>query len=403
MIRYVSSFSVNTLHGMVNDGLLQMLCMAFPEQDIEIAATASTLDRFRAIAAGYDNRFTYRRLRVNNRPGRIPLLLRYLQSATRNIAALARSRRGDTLLYNFNNVFSLSAVNFLSRTLFRHRQIYTVCHGEMEYLANADKHTRKYKKLMAWLTDSFFRKTSSRRLSPHMHFIVLGDIIVDELAACLPPHMHRRFSSVDHPVLPSANDHAGDASTTPADTVNVGTVGIMNRYKGAGTLLQIARNLDNPRVRLGIVGHIQSDYDEFRRLGIVTAGASPRDALDQHEFDRRVAELDYILLLYPSDSYRLIASGALLDTIRYRKPLIAITNPYFRYIFDKYGSTGRLFDDADTLTAHLNTLKPLSPEKDSTDATPGPLTQNTPDYDDILQRLSPEALAPRLRAILTHP
>lgn len=57
-------------------------------------------------------------------------------------------------------------------------------------------------------------------------------------------------------------------------------------------------------------------------------GFVPRD-----ELEARVKKLDFILYLYPTDSYQLMASGAILDALSLQKPIIALKNDYFDYIF----------------------------------------------------------------------
>lgn len=376
---------------MVNSGLLRMLVLTRRPEDIEVSAAESSLDMLRRAAGPEaEGKTVFRPLRVNTRRGRAGLLMRYLQSAWHNVAALCRSRRGDTLIYNFNNVFSIHAINFLSRRLYRGRNIVVVCHGEMEYLANADKHSKAYKHLMARLTKSFFLRSPSK-FSPQIHFIVLGDVILSQLGEFLHPEVLARFRSIDHPVTAAApfDDLSPAAASEGKDTspLRIGTVGIMNRYKGADTYLRLVERLRGTDVEFSIAGHVQSDLEAFRALG-VKMGKDPGEALPDEEFRQMASSLDFILLLYPSDSYRLIASGALLDTIRFRRPLIAISTAYFRYFFEKFGPVGYLAENEDEVAGLI--------------ARADTLPREGFDYSGVLSRLSPEALAPDFSKILSE-
>lgn len=368
---------------MVNRGLLRMLCLA-TDNDIYVATTSSAADNLMDAVVDFQDRTRVNCLPVNAASGRLALLWRYLQSAFFNISELLKSKPGDTIIYNFNNVFSIATINFLCKHFLKNRKVAVVCHGEMEYLHPGFKPTKLYKKLMVWLTRRFFKKKNSD-LAKGLYFIVLGDVIKDELGKIVDPSMAERFFSVDHPLLPpdipSHSARHGHVAKT-----RLGTVGIMNRFKGAESYISILEKLgNNPDLEFSIAGHVQSDLDKFRQLN-VRLGRNPSDALPADEFNAMVADLDYILLLYPRDSYRMIASGALLDTIRFRKPLIAISTPYFEYFFNKFGKLGLLADSADDIVEILQDLPNHTPP-----AYP---------YDHIMNQLSPESLAPRLKSIL---
>lgn len=386
MIRYVSSFSVNTLHSMVNRGLLRMLCGA-TDEDIRVAATKSTVATLRECIPEHAGRVSFRSLSVNSRPGRPALLLRYLQSALQNVVELARSRKGDTIIYNFNNVFSIAALNFLSKRVLKGRRVITVCHGEMEYLDDSDSDPRAYKRLMRALTRRFFLGKKGSQLAPDFYFIVLGDAIKEELAKILDPGISARFESIDHPIMKPAVDRVMPQAENRVDgKINIGTVGIMNRHKGSETYLAIIEKLrDRESLSFSVAGQIQSDIERFKALK-VRMGQNASEALPEEEFAAMVSALDYILLAYPADKYRLAASGALLDTLRFGKPLVAIKTPYFKYFFEKFGAVGYLVKDAQEMTELIEGLDGKAiPEFD---------------YEVLMAKLSPEALTPRLKEIL---
>ena len=62
------------------------------------------------------------------------------------------------------------------------------------------------------------------------------------------------------------------------------------------------------------------------------------------------------MLLYNRESYKLTASGAILEAIWNLKPIFAIKNAYFEYLFNKFGNIGELFDDVENLSNYLNNL-----------------------------------------------
>ena len=88
--------------------------------------------------------------------------------------------------------------------------------------------------------------------------------------------------------------------------------------------------------------------------------------------------LDYVIFLYPKDGYILRASGAIFDAIDNEKPILAIKNEYFNYLFSKYQEIGYLFENTEGIFEYLNNIN----------------QQNTStDYKKIKHQLSPEIIA----------
>lgn len=386
MIRYISSFAVNGSHAMINAALAKMLSGSVKNEKIEILAAKSAINNLKEATKDTQN-IKYKTICVNNKESRIGLLIRYLQSAFYNIKYLIKSRKGDFLFYDFNNVFSIAAINFLGRKVYKGRKILVACHGEMEYLINGDKHTQLYKKLLTFLTKQFFIDRKNKKLAKDLHFLVFGDNIINELRPYLSDDLLKRFHSIDHPVI-TKKGHTKKEVTERKNNgiIHVGTVGVLNKYKGSDNYIELINRLkSDKRIKFSIVGQIQNDLDTFKQLNVKTA-TSPDRMIPFEEFKKMTEELDYILLLYPTDTYKAIASGAFLDTLRFNKPLIGLSTAYFEYFFQKYGEVGTLVSNIDEMADVIKTL----PSKEY------PIY----DYSGILSRLSPEALTPAFKEIL---
>jgi hypothetical protein len=128
------------------------------------------------------------------------------------------------------------------------------------------------------------------------------------------------------------------------------------------------------------VGHFQCDSKPFEAAGIEIP-ADPTKPLSDEEFCKSVEALDFLLFLYPTDTYKLIASGAILDCLRFRRPVIALRTDYFDYLFRKFGAFGYLADSMEELQTLLRRASTLS--------------RDFP-FDMIAERLSPTNLPPLL-------
>ena len=67
--------------------------------------------------------------------------------------------------------------------------------------------------------------------------------------------------------------------------------------------------------------------------------------LGRAEFAAAMSRLHYACLPYSGAYYQLIASGALVDAVAWRKPILAIAQPALSEAFERFGDIGYLCRD----------------------------------------------------------
>lgn len=379
-IRYINSFAAGTQHSVFNRATLSMFADQWCGR-VSVWSVPSSLPPLQS-ADNADGVVDWHCLPVASGNSNAALAIRYLQSAACNVWQLIKARPDELVVYNFNNVFSIHALDWLCRVL--HRRVLLFCHSELEYLVNAGKHKSLQKKVLVWLTRSYFSRV--RRPARGMKFVVLGDSIIHNLKPLVSPSLAAAFSSIDHPVTPAAVVTHGKSNV--GSPVNVGVVGTVNYYKGGEELADIVKDVlaASSDVRFSIVGFVQGDTEPLRRAGIMLP-PNPSRPMPEPEFSEAIGALDFILLPYPADTYKLIASGAVLEAVRYGKPVIAYRTAYFDYLFRKFGAFGYLADTRDEMIGLLCRAAILS--------------RDFP-FSEIASRLNASAIAPALREIVSN-
>jgi glycosyltransferase involved in cell wall biosynthesis len=164
--------------------------------------------------------------------------------------------------------------------------------------------------------------------------MVNGESIVDELKK---QHPKAVFGYLDHPQPLYSN------KIVPlCETVKFGFLAGGARYKGAHLVFDLEKELQEYKQRIEFYqkGCFDSDIilPSDTRVHIVDdKGLVNLDALK-----KLVCKMNYCVFFYPSESYRLGSSGALVMALANLKPVIAIRNPYFEYVFKKMGNIGYL-------------------------------------------------------------
>lgn len=223
-----------------------------------------------------------------------------------------------------------------AKLLFRKRKITFILHGQLEEL------TRKKSMLQLGYYNKFaleFMNDGNR-----IKYIVLGSSIKRNLIKRIPS-IENNVYSMDHPYDFEKNADTNINQNKKKEIIKIGTIGNASIDKGIESLFEIDNYLVSKGIRNIELFHIGSFKDIHLPQNSNVKIPSMQGMLPREDYEKYINDLDYILFFYPKDSYKLTASGAIFDAIAYHKPVIALSNDYFSYIFDKCGEIGYLCSD----------------------------------------------------------
>lgn len=361
MIVYLDTYTHGGGHEMFNAGLLKMCC-DLGEPVVCRASRSSFAAMGRFIKR---EQVLFHAVPVVGGAGRWSAAARHVLGAVLTAWFLLFMWRNKTVVIPYNNVFALWVINWLCGR----RRVIVFCHGELEHLVSRINATGPLTNIVGWLCRRFFLR--ERHIAAGLRFSVMGERILANLREILPSPIWEHFVTMDHPYFfadaPVEHHHAGI----------LGTCGVMTPAKGLDDFVRFAGLCKG--VRLMHVGRVFGDLDRMRAAGIEVPSAECE--LSRKEYDQLVSEFDFILFFYPSNNYRITASGAIMDSLSLKKPIIALRNDYFEYVFEKFGEFGYLCDTVEDMVTHAKNVPAV-------------------DFDTIRKKFSPEALLPQLRAII---
>lgn len=329
----------------------------FNSQLIEILSNVASVVEYRGVQNIGSNRSNINRkkLYVIKGTGRWSIISRFVFSFFNDVWQLVITPRDQVLVYSFDPTVSLRSLNALNKVL--RKQIIMFRHGSMEMLQTNPEGKGIFYKFETRLIRQFFLNRDLK-ISKRIHFFVLGDVIIKNLSIFLTEDKVRHFHSIDHPY-----DFDKNAVTNRKEekaSLSVGTVGVFNEFKGGAELLQLAKILKEKElsgsIHLSITGKIDFDSTLLQAEGISLPSNHGKTMVSEQELKARVDRLDFVLYFYSSETYRLTASGAIFDAINRRRPIIALRNDYFEYIFAKFGSFGYLVDSVSEMAALLERI-----------------------------------------------
>jgi len=373
----VDTYSQKSLHEMFNASLILMCSMIFKRVDLRISKS-SYENYLKIINTESPKNIEYKNVWVIAGSGRFRLLMRYLFSAIQNIKYLIISPKDTVLVFPYNNLFSLRILNFFNK--FYKKKILVFCHGEMEGIVVDVEKTGFLHRLLLKLARIFFLNQKIK-ISEGLYFSVLGDAIKQNISEIIDDKKALKFISVDHPYL----FRDGNKKIKDGTELKIATVGTINKTKGLFSFLEFANKINSKikgKIKISVVGSSTENFNLFNGSGIVLSSNNSA-LLSRDDFNNKVNELDYILFFYPTNSYTITASGAIMDAINFEKPILALRNTYFQYVFNKYGAFGFLFENINDMVLKV---EDLSNNKLLSDI----------DFASLKNKLTPEALSSQL-------
>lgn len=345
-VKIVDTLSFGAFHEQFNSSVLLMGVTIF--NSVEYVCSKSSKDNIKKVFSKYNYQeslanVSFDTINVVDNQSAFGGLLRYLLSTILNIWMLFITSRKTRLVYTNNNPLSLWAINLLNS--FLKRNVLIFCHGELELLVQSP----------SWYKPSsfykFFIKTlfKNLKINSGIKFCVLGDSILNNLQPFLSNANRLNFITIEHPYFFAEAEIEKKVHTVP---LKIGTVGVLTTLKGLPDFLELASNLKD-KIQFSVVGRVMGliDFEKYSFINFLVKGS---EFLPREEYEREIKQLDYILFLYNTDSYKFTASGAIFDAIDYKKPIISLHNDYFEHVL-KY-PIGYMFDSLDDMKNELSCL-----------------------------------------------
>lgn len=325
-ITLVSSYAYNTLHQSFETGLVQVCALI--TNHLICYKDSSTFEYIREKALECDllDRIELRSIRVINARSKVKTLIKEVYSPVLDVYSFFSSGKESVLVYAYSYWFSLFLINMLNKIY--HKPVIFFCHGELELLINKGGGilARTRRRMLRF----FFNR---KHIEPNIHFAVLGDSLLTNLKSSISDSSYEHFFSMESPCNMSKREyHEPNRSV-----FRFGLVGTVSVSKGLKDLISFidALELRGVPYECSIIGRIaEKEYANFfNDKGIYI----PEGYLSRDEFENRICDIDFVTFFYPSDTYRLISSGALLDAISLSRPVLSINNSFFNYIKEKTG------------------------------------------------------------------
>jgi hypothetical protein len=336
-------------HVEVNVAFLNVFYYAFPGQKFVYLAEKNHLQYVRdRLSPGLKNSIVFESITVPARYA--PDVIQFPQALLlfKRIFRIARDKDINKIIF-----CSITGSGLLSLKYYMKQQPLIKCivipHGILESLL-------KQPSIMPFTVQTLFKHALSGCENYDIKFLLLGPSIKTEIEKYIPG-LQQRCRAINLPYVFLLSPR--DLQTTAFNSkITFGSLGAGSRYKGTERFFCLAKEINSlpnaGKSRFVLIGSIidkillvkylvgKNRKNSLFNSVEVPSGGRP---LDRETYEKYARGINYAVYLYDSDSYKLTASGALLDAFLYLRPIIAIRNPYFEYYFTILGDIGYLCND----------------------------------------------------------
>ncbi|MBP3710252.1 MAG: hypothetical protein J6I73_07625 [Treponema sp.] len=256
-------------------------------------------------------------------PGKMRILkffLEYFQSI--NIIT-----KTDADLYVFLSAFP-NVQFFLTKYLTRNKnkKVILFTHGEMEGLISKGK-------WKIWSYPFWVTLCSKIKMPSNLYRIVLGEGILENMKR------FKKFSNIYSIEQPRDGFMDKNEIRPTMHNNKFAFIGNCLYKKGGETIIRAAESIEqNSESSISIIGAYDLKLNNIPKK--IKLLSTPHQLLRKDDFENALSSIAYACFPYPSNTYKFTASGAVLDAIRWLKPIIYIHNDYFDAIFKDAGDIG---------------------------------------------------------------
>ena len=235
------------------------------------------------------------------------------------------------------NASLLWALKFYVGTVHKDKRVQVIIHGDFSTLRRTPRRS---------ILNPFYYIGSLKtalRISGYERFqhIVLEEAVRDEILKHMP-FLRNSISVLDHPI--PVDKHHVEINNFDLP-IQFGFLGHASEKKGFSKYLTVASEISKRfpgQAKFHVIGPISDKYRRANLTKMAFLSETPgTEQMSRNEYVNRLKSLHFVCLFYDK-WYEFCASGVLMDSIAWEKPIIATQLPIFTTMQQRFGDIGYL-------------------------------------------------------------
>ena len=330
-------------HVPFNASLLKTICLAFPGEPIHFYADKSHLKYVREeFGEDSSDHVSWNELSI---PGLKAGFYARLAPDFRMVSSFLDMMTTDDVFVMTANPSVLWALKYYTaKPSHKGKKVQVILHGDFSTLYRIPRRS---------MLNPFYYVGSLKRALKmpgyeRLQHIVLEEPIKDEVLKHLP-FLHRNIEVLDHPIPLNSDSISMENLDLP---IHFAFLGRAIKQKGFTTYLKVGAEVTKRfpgKVQFHYIGRVRgrllSKYAKQMSFLYQMPGT---ERVERSEYTSRLKAVHFICLFY-ENKYKSCASGVLMDSIAWGKPIVGTKVPLFEKLQHTFGDTGYLSDKEDLI------------------------------------------------------
>lgn len=350
MLYFIDQTSEKDHHMVFNSSIIRTLLALYPEQRLVYYGVGSSQQSVKSLL----NKEEFDRIELR------PIVYSKAKSEAKFFKIINFVKKERLRFSMFKEMFKnagkddlvfLSITTFISFYFFKRlkRKFKTntiaTLHGEMDFIY-------QYSNLLEKV-DGMVHKKIFKIQAPNFRYLVLNKI-AKKILVKDGYLKEEEVLEINHPFSALRLPSQKNFENQNAFSVTFGHIGSMEiEHKNSHYFYQIAEEFKQEIIDKKAV---------FKTIGLITPVMLPHknewveevvgntrpdkpDYLSRDEYESNVDQLDFSLFFYPENQYVFRASGAVIDAVAFKTPIVVLKHPFFDNLFAQAGPIGYICSD----------------------------------------------------------
>lgn len=360
MIHFIDHTSVGNHHMVFNASIVKILIKMYPGEEIVlhgIGSNQKSMDEFFTVAERkyiQEQPITYTTPKTNSLFSKTLNFLKKEQLRKQHFQTLLKSAGPDDLIFLSITQFTCFYYFRKLKQKFPHIPVIACLHGDLDFLYFPTSLYEKYNarvhmKLLKLKADRF-RFLLLNKIAKK---ILVKDGYLNAAEAIEIEHPYSELSKEYSPVT---------LSGLPLKVAHIGSMEL--RRKNSHFTYELARQLkdkiENKQLEVEAIGLITPSVVPYKNKWVTEIVGNEQDDkpkyLTRAQYEDALAGIHFSLFFLPEHEYVFRASGAIVDTIIFEKPVITLRHPYFDYLFREAGNVGFMVESIEEMNTLLDQI-----------------------------------------------
>lgn len=345
-LKYIDINSTGLFHSGFNASSLLMMSEIYDKVDY-YADESSALSTKKLLKGNFPNNITYIPIKVIKKNNKFGNIFHHLNQIYNSLKIIIKSNKSQIIYFNYAPVLAIPFINLICKIT--KKKVIITFHNELSTLQ--ENSTFRYNRITTKILKNL--KEGQKKWAENLYYCVLGEHIKKNTQKTLfSEQLQDKILSFEHSWIFTKKNKI---KKTEKDK-KIGIIGSVREERWLDDIFSFRKKIQSD-IDITLIGRIFCNKDILIQNGLKFIPGADEHFVSKELMSNTIQEMDFIVFLYPTNSYKFVCSGALFDAIEEEKYIIALHNDCFDSLLKNADGNCKLFNTVEEMINYVNTIK----------------------------------------------